>query len=126
MFPKAAKNYAQQFNVKSPFLTINKKITQHLSYLCKKIRTQELSKIAQSGHTERNSLFLVLSSVHISSHLSYFFLPSPPTVSFCIQWSPLSHLSLSDLLSKHWKAAAHACFDDDDDGDVDGVFCDNI
>ena len=51
MFPKAAKNYAQQLNVKIVDFKIAPKVIKYLANLCTVICHQELSKTAQSGQT---------------------------------------------------------------------------
>ena len=52
IFAKSCKkNYPQQFNIKVTFITIAKNVNKYLGYFCKELCSQELSKIAQTGHT---------------------------------------------------------------------------
>ena len=52
---KVAKKLSQQFLVKSDGFQKDQKGTKYLDHFCKKIFHQELSKIAQSGHTGCNN-----------------------------------------------------------------------
>ena len=52
----AQKLAKEAFNHKVMFFKIVHKVTKYLDYFCKKICCNELSKIAQSGHTGNRAL----------------------------------------------------------------------
>ena len=49
---KLPKKYPHKFNIKMQFFTIALNVAKYLGYFSKELFSQELSKIAQSGHTD--------------------------------------------------------------------------
>ena len=52
-FQKLPERLPQQFLLKKCRLKLVRKVTKYLGYFCKKIRCEDVSKIAQSDHTGR-------------------------------------------------------------------------